>query len=50
MAEGRQSSEQFNISVYKANNQDLIDAFGDDFMKYYNHFIESGYKESRVSK
>lgn len=35
---------------YKNNNQDLADAFGNDLMKYYNHFIEYGCNENRISK
>lgn len=48
--EGRQSSAQFSILVYKENNQDLVDVFGDDIIKYYNHFIEYGVNEDRVAK
>lgn len=31
MAEGRKASENFDVSVYKANNPDLAAVFGDDW-------------------
>lgn len=49
ITEGRQSSAAFSILVYKENNQDLQDAFGDDLIKYYNHFIQYGVNENRVA-
>jgi len=49
MKEGRQGSAEFNLNVYKANNPDLVAMFGDDNVKYYEHFISSGRAEGRVA-
>ena len=32
----------FNLSAYKANNPDLVAVFGDDNVKYYEHYISQG--------
>ena len=34
----------------KANNPDLVAAFGDDNVKYYEHYISSGKAEGRIAK
>ena len=47
MKEGRQGSSEFNLDTYKANNPDLVAAFGDDNVKYYEHYISSGKAEGR---
>jgi hypothetical protein len=46
-AEGRASSELFNLSAYKKYNPDLVKAFGDDNRAYYVHYAQCGYKEGR---
>lgn len=50
MKEGRQASEEFNVSVYKENNPDLAELYGDDLVKYYEHYMSCGHSESRVCK
>lgn len=51
MKEGRQACENFSPRVYRANNGDLEAAFGDDWTKYYQHYMEYGKHEShRVTK
>lgn len=50
MAEGRKASENFDVSVYKANNPDLAAVFGDDLKAYYTHYVQSGRLENRVCK
>ena len=50
MAEGRRASENFDVSVYKANNPDLVAVFGDDLKAYYTHYVQSGQLENRVCK
>ena len=47
MKEGRQGSSAFNLAAYKANNPDLVAAFGEDNQKYYEHYISSGKSEGR---
>lgn len=50
MAEGRKASENFDVSVYKANNPDLAAAFGDDWKSYYTHYVQSGRMENQGCK
>ena len=50
MVEGRRASENFDVSVYKANNPDLAAVFGDDLKAYYTHYVQSGQLENRVCK
>lgn len=47
MAEGRVSSRNFNLAVYKANNPDVVAVFGNRTAEYYRHFATIGYKEGR---
>ena len=47
MAEGRQASGEFILSVYKSNYSDLRAAFGNDNKSYYLHYIDYGKKEGR---
>ncbi len=42
------ASEAFNISVYKENNADLVQAFGDNLPAYYEHYMNFGYDENRI--
>lgn len=49
MKEGRQGSSQFNLAAYKANNPDLVALFGDDNVKYYEHYMAGGKAEGRVA-
>ncbi|MCD7981948.1 MAG: N-acetylmuramoyl-L-alanine amidase [Clostridiales bacterium] len=47
MKEGRQASEDFNVTIYKSNYYDLQKAFGDDLPSYYLHYINYGKAEGR---
>lgn len=48
MNELRQGCVDFNPSVYKQNNADLRNAFGDDNPMYYWHYVNYGFAEKRV--
>lgn len=48
MAEGRISSQTFDVWAYKANNVDLKNAFGDQIVQYYQHYLTYGKDEGRV--
>lgn len=48
MKELRQGCEGFDPHVYKAYNEDLKVAFGDNNHLYYQHYVNYGYKENRV--
>ncbi len=50
MSEGRQASEDFNASIYAGNYVDLLDAYGGNMKKYYEHYMEHGYSEGRNAK
>ena len=50
MGEGRNASADFVLSTYKANNADLISAFGGDNKSYYMHYIKNGAAERRIAK
>ena len=43
----QRASESFDVMSYYRANQDLRLAFGQDWAKYYNHYITQGYKEPR---
>ena len=50
MNEGRQASALFNLKTYKANYEDLREAYGsteNSNEKYYMHYIKYGYNEVR---
>jgi hypothetical protein len=47
LAEGRQSSPTFSVTYYKDNNADLQKLFGNDHLKYYQHYVTFGKKEGR---
>lgn len=48
MKEGRQAISTFNVKVYKENNADLRNAFGNaGYEKYFEHYLQYGYKENR---
>ena len=47
MAEGRQASPEFSVSVYRANYPDLEQAYGDDLIMYYLHYMIYGKAEGR---
>lgn len=49
MKEGRQASENFNVTVYKNRYEDLQKAFGSDLPSYYKHYILYGYREKRTA-
>ena len=48
MKEGRQGNSTFNVISYKNNYADLRKAFGNDLVKYYQHYIKNGKREGRV--
>lgn len=48
MKEGRKACESFDVKVYKDNNADLRKAFGAaGYERYFQHYLEYGYKENR---
>jgi hypothetical protein len=48
ITEGRQAHPDFNVQVYKANNEDLHKAFGNSgYDKYFQHYLTYGHKENR---
>lgn len=47
MKELRQGCETFDPHVYKAYNEDLRTAFGDNNEMYYHHYLNYGYLENR---
>ena len=47
--EGRQSSAEFGVNYYKANYQDLQDAFGSNNYAYCIHYIDYGRAEGRTA-
>lgn len=49
MNEGRQASENFNVTAYKNRYADLQRAFGNDLPSYYRHYIQYGYTEKRTA-
>ena len=50
MKEGRASSPNFNLEVYKSRYEDLRNAYGEDNAAYYNHYLIYGIAEGRVAK
>ena len=47
MKESRQAITSFNVTVYRANNKDLVNAFGSDMVAYYKHYCVYGHNENR---
>lgn len=47
MKEGRRAHANFNVAVYRANNKDLADTFGDNLTLYYKHYCIYGKNENR---
>ena len=41
------TSSEFCVQIYKNRYSDLVSAFGDDFYKYYEHYIVCGKAEGR---
>ena len=50
MDEGRQGSEEFNLSVYKKNYSDLVKVYGNKNNSYYLHYMNYGKNEGRDGK
>ena len=50
MNEGRQASEDFNVTYYRNRYPDLRSAFGTDLKNYYMHYVNNGVKEKRDAK
>lgn len=48
MDEGRRGNEGFSPAIYKENNPDLAEAYGDNWRSYYEHYRQSGQTEGRV--
>jgi hypothetical protein len=49
MAEGRQGKSSFDVKAYADNYADLRKAYGEDWSKYYLHYIKYGKAEGRVA-
>lgn len=49
MAAGHQACEKFNVYYYQQNYEDLRNAFGDNLIAYYNHYITYGLNEGRIA-
>ena len=49
MNEGRVASPLFDYNVYRENNKDLNQAYQDDRMLYYLHYILYGHSEGRIA-
>ena len=49
MAAGHQACEKFNVYYYQQNYEDLRNAFGDNLVAYYNHYITYGVNEGRIA-
>ena len=47
LKEGRVSSPNFDIEVYKKKNKDLVEKFGDDNKEYYIHYLLEGKEDGR---
>jgi len=47
MKEGRIASEEFNPKLYRRNYPELNALYGDDYTKYYEHYLTTGQKEKR---
>ncbi len=43
--EGRACNKDFNVSAYRSSYADLDEAFGDDLVKYYLHYLRHGKSE-----
>jgi hypothetical protein len=50
MNELRQACAEFDPKKYKADNADLVAAFGDDNFQYYQHYIVFGKQEIAEGK
>ncbi len=37
-----------DVNVYKANNEDLVQAYGEELPLYYEHYMKCGYGENRI--
>ena len=49
MAEGRQAKETFNVSAYRNRYPDLREAFKNNLVSYYLHYITNGQAEGRIA-
>lgn len=49
MKNGARASANFNPARYRANYPDLQKEFGNNWPKYYQHYIEEGHKEGRLA-
>lgn len=47
MSKGDQASAEFNVVAYRNRYQDLRAAFGNDYVRYYEHYINYGKAEGR---
>ena len=49
MSEGRQGSEEFDVTAYRNRYPDLRKAFGNNLLSYYLHYINNGKAEGRIA-
>lgn len=49
MAEGRQASENFNVTAYRNRYPDLRKGFGNNLKSYYMHYVNNGKNEGRIA-
>ena len=49
MNECRQANAEFNVKIYQSNYADLRNAFGNDYVKYYQHYCTNGKGEKRIA-
>ena len=47
MKEGRLAGPDFNVRTYMAAYEDLRNAFGGDWEKYFRHYLDYGMAEKR---
>ncbi len=47
--EGRSGSREFDYTVYKYCNKDVVKEFGDDIVGYYFHYVNYGRAENRTA-
>ena len=47
MEQKKEGSKEFNCKKYKANYADLREAYGNDNIQYFLHYMNCGIKEGR---
>lgn len=46
---GAQGNAAFSVKSYRNANQDLRGSYGDDYERYVNHFLRTGYRQDRTT-